>query len=439
MDRRSGTILNPVFLVLMLTIPVCFAAAPDESGQGSPYNLVVREIRIEGLRVTNEEIVRGQLVSQVGCPYTQAGASDDYRWLDGLGIFSSIKITPIVLMNEVVLQIEVQETPRILPYPSFNITEENGVSAGLGMKVPSFLRRAIALSASARFGPLTEAEVLLESPWRRSQRHWFALQYNYRDRPNQSFHFRENAQELDSRAGIKFHNDWKVGGRFSFISMRSDKPGITLSQDNQDFTPGLGGVLEYDGRDLRSNPHQGWQTSFSVTQNGGWFGGDGNFVSAQFDVRRYQPLAARHVVALFSFATLQSGIVGKTVPVYRTYTIGGTNTIRGWKLDARQGNNQFINTLEYRYDLLPPKSFRVRGFGFYLGIQLAAFGDLGTAWNGGEDFTRNMIGGGGFGFRIIIPFVDMVRFDFGFGQSGHGVLPCIGIHEKAYYGRQRVR
>lgn len=131
--------------------------------------------------------------------------------------------------------------------------------------------------------------------------------------------------------------------------------------------------------------------------------------------------------------------MGVDVPIYRTYTIGGTNTVRGWKLDARQGNNQFLNTLEYRYDLLPPKSFRVHGFGFYLGVQLAVFGDLGTAWNSGEDFTRNMIGGGGFGVRLIIPFVEMIRIDFGFGQSGQGILSAIGIHEKAYYNNQRVR
>ena len=131
--------------------------------------------------------------------------------------------------------------------------------------------------------------------------------------------------------------------------------------------------------------------------------------------------------------------MGVDVPIYRTYTIGGTNTVRGWKLDARQGNNQFLNTLEYRYDLLPPKSFRVHGLGFYLGVQLAVFGDLGTAWNSGEDFTRNMIGGGGFGVRLIIPFVEMIRIDFGFGQSGQGILSAIGIHEKAYYSSQRVR
>ena len=142
---------------------------------------------------------------------------------------------------------------------------------------------------------------------------------------------------------------------------------------------------------------------------------------------------------MFSFATLQSGVVGRDVPLYRNYHIGGGNSLRGWKPDARQGNNQFLNTLEYRYELIPPRSFRVSRFGFYLGVQLAAFGDLGTAWDQGADFSRNMIGGGGFGIRLLMPVVDMIRIDFGFGQSGRGILSHFGLREKADYSRLRVR
>lgn len=424
--------------LLLLALPLEVWAYPDGTQQ-VPNGLTIREIRIQGLHQTREDIVRGQLTSRVDQPYTEAAAKEDYRNLDRLGVFSSIKINPTIVQNEVVLVVEVQEIPRILPYPSFNITAENGVSAGAGVKLPNLFHRAIAFSLSWRFGSLTESELLVQSPWQMDKKTWFALQNNYRDRPNESFNFQEKAFETDYRAGFVLTQKWRVGGRFAFISMGSDKPGITLAPDGRDNTPSIGAVLEYDARDLRSNPHRGWQFIFDVTQNGGFIGGDGNFVTNQFDVRRYQPIASRHILAFFSFTTLQSGVVGTDVPIYRTYNIGGTNTVRGWDLNARQGNNQFLNTLEYRYELLPPKSFKVHGIGFYTGIQLAAFGDLGTAWDGGEDFTRNMIGGGGFGIRLIIPFVEMIRFDFAFGQTGHGLRSAVGIREKPYYGRQRVR
>jgi hypothetical protein len=189
-------------------------------------------------------------------------------------------------------------------WPTF---AENGVSAGLGVKVPSLLQRAVSVSAAARFGPLREYELQLQSPWRLMNRTWFDAKYNYRDRPNELDHFREHADEVEIRAGATVGKDWRIGGRFAFISLESDKPGSTLSPDNRDRTPALGALLEYDGRDLRSNPHKGWHAIVDISQNGGWLGGDGDFRTAQFDVRRYQPLGARHVLALFSFELRLTG------------------------------------------------------------------------------------------------------------------------------------
>jgi outer membrane protein insertion porin family len=230
-----------------------------------------------------------------------------------------------------------------------------------------------------------------------------------------------------------------LSGRFGFMSMGSDVPGITLSPTNRDETPALGLVLEYDGRDSPTDPHEGWQGIFDVTQNGGFLGGDGDFVTTQIDIRRYQPILPRHLLAFFLYGTFQTGVVGEDVPVYRDYQIGGTNSVRGWDSDARRGNNQLLTTLEYRYELVPPKTFRIYKFRMYTGLQLAAFADLGTAWTEGIDFTGNMIAGGGFGFRFLVPFVDMIRMDLGFGQSGTGIHPHIHLREKAHYSRNRIR
>jgi len=432
------------FFLLAVLAFACAGAIPSRAQVRQPlhpdmYGRAIQEIRIVGLRHTREDIILDQLASRVGGKYTEDTEKDDYRWLDRMGLFSSIRFTPLPSGDQVILTVEVQELLRFVPYPAINVTGENGVSEGFGIRIPSLLRRAVALTASARFGPLKEVEAALQPAWRLRKRDWFDLRYNYRDRPNQLYHFTELAHELEFRGGIRFLRDWRIGGRFSLLSLSSDQPGKTLSPGNRDLTPALGALVEYDGRDLRSNPHRGWQTILEISQNGGWAGGDGDFVSARFDIRRYQALAERHVLAFFSFATLQSGQPGVDVPLYSTFHIGGTNSVRGWNPDARQGNNQFLSTLEYRYEALQPKSFRIKGFGFYIGVQLAAFADLATAWDPGSDFTRNMIGGAGFGIRLVIPVVDMIRIDFGFGQSGAGLLSHFGLREKADYARMRVR
>ena len=158
-------------------------------------------------------------------------------------------------------------------------------------------------------------------------------------------------------------------------------------------------------------------------------------------MRRFQPLADRHTLAFFSLTTLQTGTVGVKIPIYQDFHLGGTNSIRGWGLDSTSGKNLIINTLEYRYDLMAPKAWRVFGVSFYLGLQVALFGDLGIAW---EDSQGNRQGnrwldGYGFGLRILVPFVDMIRLDFAFGEPGKGLNSQIGIGEKAVKQRRRVK
>jgi outer membrane protein assembly factor BamA len=157
------------------------------------------------------------------------------------------------------------------------------------------------------------------------------------------------------------------------------------------------------------------------------------------DLRRYLPLAERHTLALFSLTTLTTGTVGEDIASWQVFALGGTNTIRGWELGAREGKNQFINTIEYRYELMTPRSFRLFKFTGYLGLQIAVFGDVGSAWNTRQEFETAFIGGGGVGVRLIMPFVGMIRFDLGGGESGLGLQVHIADQEKAVKQRARVR
>jgi outer membrane protein assembly factor BamA len=136
---------------------------------------------------------------------------------------------------------------------------------------------------------------------------------------------------------------------------------------------------------------------------------------------------------------MRTGTVGVDIPVYLQFNLGGTNTIRGWTLASRAGKNQFINSAEYRYELMAPRSGKIFGFSGYLGLQLVAFGDLGSAWNDSDQFMPSFIGGYGLGIRAIIPFVNMVRFDLGWGEEGMGVHVAIGVLDNADMQRRRVR
>ena len=358
--------------------------------------------------------------------------------MDRLGVFSSIKLNAIAEGDGVVLQIDVQETFPYLPILSIEITEENGTSVGPGLRSVNLLGRAISMSASARFGGQTVVELRAQTPLFLGSPFSYEGAFIYRDRFNEIYDFDEISTDFAFGFGRTWGETGRFGAIFNFLAVKSDTAGVTLSPSNRDEIPSLAGFINYDSRDLISNPTLGWHNQFMLSKSG-ILGGDGDFWTYTIDVRRYQAVVPRHTIALFSLASLRTGTVGEDLPVYLQYNLGGTNTIRGWTLGAREGKNQFINTLEYRYELMPPKSGKIFGFSGFLGIQLAAFGDLGSAWSDGEQFMPSFIGGYGFGIRAIIPFVNMVRLDFGWGEAGAGVQFAVGVMEKADMQRRRVR
>ena len=409
----------------------------SSSGADALDGRTVEQIVVEGLRKVQEPTVLRQMKSKVGELYSAANVAEDRVRLDRMALFTKIAIEARPGSDGVVIQVALKETLAYLPYPSFSVTGEQGVTVGGGLKSTNFLGTGANLATSVRFGGASEFEVLAAAPWRPQGSWWWTINYFLKDRLNKYYNDQEFSNEVDLQAGRQVTDRLRVGGRFHFLSLKSNTPGITLSPTNHDITPGLGAVAEYDSRDSWTNPKRGWWNSVDATANG--LGADGNYWTFNFDVRRYQPLAGRHGLALFSLLTLQTGTVGTDIPVHEVLHIGGTNSLRGWELDARQGKNQLLNTFEYRYDLVKVRDHSLKGLNYYAGVQLAAFVDSGSAWNEGADFSRNFIGGAGFGIRLIVPYVNMIRLDFGFGQSGHPIIPHFGASEKAVYQRRRVR
>ena len=396
----------------------------------------VKEIRISELKYTKRETVVRELASRVGEAFRSENIEKDKERLDRLGIFSSIEIQAIEDNDEIVIDIEVKETLPYLPMLSIEVTDENGVSVGPGVRAVNLFGRAVRLNASIRFGGATNAEVRLTDPWFAGEHISYDLHFFQRDRENTLDDFHEVSSEINGRLGRYLGDNGRLGGRLGYLSLGSDRDGVTLSDDNRDNIPSAGLFLGYDNRDLVTDTHRGWWNEFDMSKNSG----DADYWTFIFDVRRYQPIAQRHTLALFSLLTLQTGEVGEDIPIYMDFHIGGTNTIRGWDLGARSGKNQFINTVGYRYSLVKPRPFKVFGTQLHLGLQLAAFGDFGSAWDESKEFKwDNFIDGYGFGLRLLVPFVDMIRMDFGWGEPGGGLRFHFALFEKPVMQRSRVR
>jgi outer membrane protein insertion porin family len=399
----------------------------------------VKAIRVVGNKRTDELVVQRELSPLIGVPYLKDYADFAFSRLDRLRVFSGIKITPVEEDDGIVLLVEVKETFPIIPSLSLSFSDENGALVGAGFSALNLDKKALFLSGKVVFGGATHVEFKVANPWIRGDKLAYSLDFYHRRRQNEVFDFNETATEIYLTLLRQAGDHLNYGGRISGQYLKSDVPGKTVSAENADFAPGISAFLGYDSRDSWTNPHAGWWGELEVQKVGVFFG-DTRFWRFNFDIRRFQPIALHQVLAASSLLTLTSGTLGQDVAVWQQFSVGGANSIRGWELGARSGKSQFLNTLEYRYNVLEPRPLRILGISFYAGAQLAVFADLGCVWNEAAEFMPGrFLGGAGFGLRLILPYVGLSRLDLAWGQPGMSVRFCLGSYEKPVRQRERVR
>ncbi len=415
--------------------------AQDETVVSEPWGGIIGELRFEGLKRTKEFVVARELVSKVGEPCLQANLDQDEENLHQLDIFSSMEIEAVPGPDGVVVHYKFVELLTFLPSVGLRFSDETGVSAGAGVKMPNFQGKDIFLSARFLVGGYTELELWVENPWAWGNRWGYKAEYYHREKDNLVENFFETSDEIYLTSGPNLGKYGRVGGILSFLSIRSDKNGKTISPNNHDLASRLGLYLGYDSLDAFVGTTKGWWNEIVLTQALEIFRNSSTYTQIDLDLRRYQRLADRHTLTGFSLTTVRSGTVGVDVAPWEQFGIGGTNTVRGWNFASRKGKNQMLNTVEYRYTLFKPRGWNLPlGIKYRGGLALAAFADWGIGWDDAPDYAaNNFIEGYGFGLRLLLPIVGVARFDLAWGEKGETVFLHLGSFEKATFARRRVR
>jgi outer membrane protein assembly factor BamA len=143
--RLAGLLL--IGAVCGLLPHAAFGAPPDPL-----EGLIVREIRVTGLRNLPPDAIIRHLATRTGKPFRSKTMALDQRRLDELRLFSAVDIRPELDAGEVVLRVAVTETLRVLPVVMLRVTDENGVSAGGGVRAINLLGRGTQSGATAYFG-----------------------------------------------------------------------------------------------------------------------------------------------------------------------------------------------------------------------------------------------------------------------------------------------
>jgi outer membrane protein assembly factor BamA len=418
MARRHLTIvaLGLPLLLLSMAVP-CQAALIQFSGPQDDLADIaafagrsVTTIVITGNRVTKEHILLRELVTTVGDPLDLESVREELVRLENLDI---VDVT-----------YHVTEFPWLIPYVAMRITDEDGLTIGPALSSANLFGRDIRLAGRALFGGATTYQALLDWPWITGNHLSLAFLGAHQIRDDTVRDFRETSDEITPWLGTWIGRSGRARIGFSWFRMHPSESGVTLAPDGTDDMFRLGFGLGIDTRDSWRNPHRGWENEVQVMRTGGFLGGEGDFWTTDIDLRRYQPMFSdKQTLLLATLATLQTGEVGVDVPGYMQYHLGGSNTIRGYEITELGkelfGKNQLIGTFEYKYLVWPLQEVIVHKWPVNMGVELAAFVDVGVAWTEEHELNAERTKTGfGIGLRLLVPGVETVRFDLGLNPDG---------------------
>ena len=199
-------------------------------------------------------------------------------------------------------------------------------------------------------------------------------------------------------------DDW----RRASIGFRSEE--VAINPEEGAGLPILGYVkgnvnavrysYSFDTRDIRRSPKKGHYNIYSIEVGKS----SSYFTKQEIDLRRYKPLGRKKNYVLA--ARLDLAMAEGTIPAFEFYTVGGADTLRGYREDRFWGDKMALLSVELRVPL--EKAF----FG-------AVFVDYGSAWGGkystSSKFSPHL--GAGIGLRFETP-LGPIRLDYAWGSEG---------------------
>lgn len=233
--------------------------------------------------------------------------------------------------------------------------------------------------------------------------------------------YRLEDTNVEFRPGVHIYKGLSATAIGSYLADNVGK-GYTsryISTDKQygpDAAPGIdrqtyffrgGGRVDYDWRDNASNATSGGKYSAQyvryLDQNLGRY----SFMRVDLDAWQYVPIFDHtHVFAMHAASSLTDTNSSQVVPFYLQPTLGGPDTLRGYRFDRFYGNNSTMASAEYQWDASPI-------------LRMVAFFDGGKVFNSWQQWNFHAIQTDvGFGLRFHGQSKNVFSLDTGFSHEG---------------------
>ena len=201
--------------------------------------------------------------------------------------------------------------------------------------------------------------------------------------------YRLEETKVEVRPGVRVFRGLSAGAIGSYLAVNTG-PGhatgyiSTEKQFGSAAAPGIdrqtnfwrgGGFVEYDWRDQTAYPTSGGRYTAQYVRYLDRNAGAYSFLRLDLDASQYVPLFNRtRVIALHGSSSLTTNGSGQRVPFYLQPTLGGSNTLRGYRFNRFYGDNSVMVNGEYRWFCSPA-------------LDMAVFADAGKVFQRWEQWN----------------------------------------------------
>lgn len=404
----------------------------------------IRKIDIEGNTKTRDKVIRRELYIKPGMIFKRSLLGRSLREVMILNFFEDVTPDWDILNNrDIDLKIKVKEKPTGQFSIGAGYSATDKLVATIGLGVPNLFGTGQTATLNVDLGTrLNSFDASYQEPWLLDSPTSLYLHFYAQDRRWYDY-FTERRVGGSFRLGRRLRwpdNFFQIYGgyrleRVNYLDISSsyrqntqNDPYSVVNQDWPRITSATSVTVLRDSRDLPQFPNKGSVVSWTGELAGTIFGGN-------WDYFKYS-VSAEYYKKLFSFP-LNSVLLSRArygeidgiddgdydIPYTERFSPGGVDpdgTIRGYD-DGRVGpKNAEGNDLRGRFEIIYnlELSMALKEQTAYILL----FGDAGNAYLSFTDvkpfkrFYRSV----GFGFRVVIPFVGIMGFDFGYPFDGPG-------------------
>lgn len=402
----------------------------------------IRKINITGNTKTREKVIRRELFIKPGMIFKRSLLGRSLREVMILNFFGNVTPDWEVLPNrDIDLIINVEEKPTGQFSVGAGYSARDKLVGTIGLGVPNLFGTGQTATLNVDFGKVRNSfDASYQEPWLFDTPTSLFWHLYIQDRRWYDW-FTERRYGGSVRLGRRLRwpdNFFQVYGGYrleqvEYLDISSDyeerNENNPYSVDKQNWpliTSAISTTVLRDSRDLPQFPTKGSVVSWTGELAGTIFGGNWDYFKYDVSGEHYQRLLS-WPTSLVAMGRARFGEIDgiddgeDDIPYGERYSPGGVDpdgTIRGYddgRVGPRDENSAYLRG---RYEII---------YNFELSLSLKEqtayillFADAGNAYLSLENIKpfKRLNRSVGFGFRVVIPFVGIMGFDFGFPFDG---------------------